>query len=183
MAQGLVFGGLNSGGSNIKSIQRGSISLGSNTITLSIAPVDLSKTVLILTNEAAAYNKNAGANAIKGEFVDNQTLRFSTKSFINYGPIVNFFVVEFNNVKSIQRGSFIETFVRDGSIKSRDIAISSVNINKSLIFFSFKTGDGYFGYYGSYAVGAKFMSSTSLRFSVFGDSQDVDLYWQVIEFN
>jgi hypothetical protein len=135
MAKGLVFGGLNStAGSKIKSIQRGAqaFAVADTSKNVTIGNVDIAKSVAIL-------KVNLSPTSFAAEFYFTENLSSATNLTIsrqlgaNSNPTVYWEVVEFDSSVSIQKGTkSIPT-----STAFVDVPISTVNLNKVLVFVSF----------------------------------------------
>jgi hypothetical protein len=120
------------GGSNIKSIQRGNFSIDSFTLTanIPITSVDPNKSVVrILFNNAST---NASQIQLTGELT-SATNVLLTKNSTGTASSVDWEVIEFNNVKSMQKGF---ATITSGS---QNVSISPIVLAKTLIFSSIRT--------------------------------------------
>lgn len=164
------------GGSNIKSIQRGSVvtagSLSSHTVT--ITGVDMTKSVVRIIGGAQAdlYYGDLSIDFVSATQIiveraaaDVNAMRFTWE------------VIEFNNVKSKQKG---EKYLESTSVQN--VAITAVDTLKSLVFFSWKTYSTGQQAYANY-LSCKLSSSTNLEVASFNNSWPKSVKWQVIEFN
>lgn len=173
LSKASIFG--SSGGSSVKSIQRGSHTMfGYNsplTNIITISGVDISSSIIIIYFNSKA--SNTSLSAVMAEIINSTTIKFT--GCVGGSTVYPFEwqVVEFNNVKSKQSGI--------GAYVSSDetFTISSVNTSKSLIFGSFWTC---YADTNIYAASYKIISSTSIgiyRRNAGGPQQAA---WQVIEF-
>ena len=177
--RGIVKGGLNDGGSNIKSIQKISTTItnGNTTKNVTINAVTATKSIVYLT-----FYKTAAANAqnifISAEITSSTNIML-TRNDSNDTVAIECFVVEFYNVKSKQTGSLSLV----ANTASNTASISSVDTSKSLLFFSYYTN------YGSNIVGnclcsGTITNATTLTFShINTGAADIKyIKWQMIEF-
>ena len=111
------------GGSNIKSIQSGQVDIASTSIDITISAVDLTKSIPIITY----YNNQTtpSKSLLRAKLINSTTLRIYLDTYGNVTPLT-WKVIEFNNVKSLQTGD----------TSSSSITVSSVNVNKSVLFAS-----------------------------------------------
>lgn len=175
------------GGSNIKSIQRGTATFDYTSGTLlniSISSINPNKSIVRIT-----YNRNSENGAqpaffdIACKIVDATNIQLIRQSVGNSSVtdiIVNWEVIEFNNVKSKQTG------VVNGmsSNSNTDVEITSINTNKSLLLFNHTHNTDNIGYssLANYIfIRGSIYNSTTLRFYILALTPTI--YWQVIEFN
>ena len=137
MAKGVVIGGLNSGsgGGVIKNIQRGiATKLSSVTfVDIPINAVDITKSIVIVTSRYVSGSSVQGNTLLaKAKLINSTTLRISTNAT---GAEIStaYQVIEFEKIKSLQTGDFIHA---GGDIT---LPITTVNIGKSMLYFSFST--------------------------------------------
>ncbi len=173
--RGIVKGGLNDGGSNIKSIQRGTITLSGTSTNVTISPIDISKSIVLISIEGANID-NAFRVLVSGRLTSSTNLLLTVGN-IDYPPTVSWQVIEFNNVKSLQRGYT--------SINSdiQTVTISSVNTSKSFLVTSkdatlFDTAN-----FGLWFSSAALTNSTTITFSQLFSNKPGNVAWEVIEFN
>jgi len=168
-----VFG---SGGNNIKSIQRGVVTLPVGTLltNVTISTIKSSDSVVIISSRASG---NDGANelCIKAKITSSTNLELSRYGSTVDAVSISWQVIEFTNIKSLQKGDY--TFASQGEVTT---TISPINTSKSIILFSFKTA--YNGSGSGYCVG-KILDSTTIAFSCLTSLQSLDTHWQVVEFN
>lgn len=164
------------GGSNVKSIQRGStsITLGSTSVDVSITGTDVSKSFLAFTITAPSGGNDS--QLCTGELINSTTIRFArigTTGALN----IEWQVTEFNNVKSKQSGTLSTTS------ETNNITISAVSENKCIYFIS--VNNNYTSEISSVAKGrAKLTSSTNLSITRETTLGYTSVFkWQVIEFN
>ena len=106
MARGIVKGGLNDGGSNIKSIQRGIISFGTTETSknITISSVNNANCAVIIYRYRAGTFTDAADCCIEGKLAGATTLNLSRTAHNNLTLEVAWQVIEFTNIKSLQYG-------------------------------------------------------------------------------
>lgn len=167
-------------GSNIKSIQRGSfVYSNKTTFNVTISSVDMSKSIVIVSTDSRTGS--AGKNSVVGNLTTSTNINFSTyyadASFNNY---VSWQVIEFNNVKSLQRGT--QALITTDTTKN--ITISAVNDLKSIVFASVRTDDNSNNYSSENSICAEITTTTNILFTRYNPfATNATIYWQVIEFN
>ena len=171
---GLVGGG----GSNIKSIQRGTTSIAAYTSNtdITIQTVDTSKAIV------KAYFVFGATTTVRDtivacKFINSTTIRFERAS--NGTPLIQYIayeVIEFNNVKSKQIG---ETLV---DAKPKIVSISSINTAKSIVIASWKADAAANSIDLTHAA-AHILDSTQFELTFSRGTSIATVYWQIIEFN
>ena len=159
--------------SNIKSRQSGTLVLSAVNTNITIASVDLTKAIVIIRSylTSASY---ATQCAISGYLTTTTNLSIDVTTLYATYQKVEWEVIEFNNIKSLQYGSVsINTSLTN-------TAISSVDIDKTLVFYSFKSA-----YVGSsilaLLVSSYLTTATNLQ-SIIGFNTGT-LYYYIVEFN
>lgn len=166
--------GIGGGGSNIKSIQRGTVTMNAVTKDITISAVDLSKSIVQLTVKSAG---SAGADCITGELTSATNLKLASGTTGSGNSVVEWTVIEFNNVKSLQSGTTTQTTTTPVTV-----TISSVDLTKSILFFTFNTTT--FGpTSNAMPMSGKFTNNTTLSFANYDTTGTKTIKWQVIEFN
>ena len=168
--QGIVKGGLNDGnGSNVKSSQRGETIVSTTTVDVVISEVDIDKSIVELNIYASSTSP--ASSLISAELINPTTLRL----YINTTGATakaSWQVTEFNNVKSLQKGTSVV------STTGTNVTISTVNLNKSLLIASCTstntTGSGHNNNH-------QLSSPTNINFEI--GNPTVTYKWQVIEFD
>lgn len=157
------------GCNSIKSIQRGIIDVTSVSTNIAISTVDLTKSIVRIVNETQLVTKYGDT---MGSLTAPTNLNLSFNAYMAHN-LIKWEVIEFNNVKSLQSGTYILTV----SGVEQIVPISTVNPLKSLLFFSETTDDTSAN---AIALG-RIVSAASIGFK----SMPVNKYikWQVIEFN
>ena len=122
--------GQGGGGSNVKSVQRGSILMDATTKNITISSVDLQKSVVIVNTVSA--ESTIDKILVSGSITSATNLRL-TIGAISTTTYVYWQVIEFNNVKTLQTGTTTLTSA------TTTVNISNVNMTKSIIFSSFKS--------------------------------------------
>ena len=171
------------GGSNVKGVQRGifSFTSGEKTKRIEISSVDLDRSV-VLVHYAKLGSQPSRDQKVRAQLVSDTEIEFNIEGDA-YTNTIAWDVIEFNNVKSLQRGTLVAKFT---NITSRaDLYIQPVNIQKSMVFFSNTTN-----YISSQSavyqrnVRYSFMNSSCIGF--YQDEFDTItkvIDWQVVEFN
>lgn len=186
--RGIVKGGLNDGGSNIKSIQRGFIQLDNGgaspyTNSITISAVDLTKAIIKITvngNDPDNTYYTVERHCVKASLTNATTLAlYLTAATISpYCPSVSWEVIEFNNVKSLQKG----TTAMAGTLGSVNQTIAAIDMAKTIIFFSHSmTGPAGNLLYQN--VSCVLASTTQLTFRrLILASVSNSIYWFAVEF-
>ena len=162
------------GGSNIKSIQKITITTDSSTsINQSITSVDPLKSVVFGFKKTSSGN--ASVDSWNFEITSNTNINVSRNTSVVTAQTLLIYVVEFNNVKSLQKGNV--TF----STNTTNVAVTNVNISKSMVFVSMKTTETGSDF-DSYNISPELTTNTNLLLTTnSGDSKTTK--WQLIEFN
>lgn len=159
---------------NIKSVQRGTsfFSSGQWTRTVSINPVDITKSVIIFTVAANALSAHQGF--YRADFLDSTTIKF--EGYLDVDATYDWQVIEFENIKSLQKGT---ATISTGT--SIEVPIEPIDITRSILIFNHSGGTYEFETSGF--VGGQIISSTKIRFrqgaSNYGGKT---INWWVIEF-
>lgn len=173
MARGIVRGGLNDGGSNIKSIQRGSVNVNATTVNVAISSVDPTKAIVMLA-VAGRSSGNSNYNLVSGAITSPTNIAFYIGAS-GSSTTVDWVVIEFNNVKSFQSGNKVTTLATDS------VTISNVNMEKSILFYSFSSSDSS-ATFSNATVSVSLSTGTNIAISQF-NAVNKSIQWQVIEFN
>lgn len=170
--------------SNIKSIQRGSvITPTSNTVSITLPQsIDTAKSIIriqFIVNRGY-ISSSAQYYFARASIVDANTIKISTSA--NLTAKMGRFeweVIEFDNVKSLQKGSL--TASTNGT--EIPVSTSQINIAKSLLFYSYtydtytSSGDIQYSYLQGYIY-----SPNQINF-LSNISEPKTVEWQLIEFN
>lgn len=160
-------------GSNIKSIQRGTATMNSTTVNVAISAVDLTKAVVIVNFASLNANITDSEVSIKATLTSSTNLQLSN-IVATYGIIVvSWTVIEFNNVKSLQSGSYTSTSTSDS------ITISSVNMAKSQLFYSSTSNNGNPSQY--ILLNCYLSNATTITISHYAATRVIS--WYLVEFN
>jgi len=169
--------GQGGGGSNIKSFQTGAAVITNlNTLDIAISAIDTSKSVIRIWVKPAGSN-NTDYEAIMAKITSSTQINLSRKTAYAGVNYIQWEVIEFNNVKSKQSGDLTVPFGTAGTFQTT--AISSVDVNKSLIFGSFKAIAGDTGIASALNI---FKISSATEVSISKAGQSYSAHWQVIEF-
>ena len=156
----------------VRSIQRGSVSLGSGASVLNVAitSVDLTKSFLVFessTNDADPSDFN-----VSGQLSTSTNIQFQRTGT---GPPVNltYKVIEFFGDVTVQRGATTL------SSTTQNQAITSVDLDKSFVLFSLRFAGGSMSA-DDFAV-ADLTTGTNMQFRANGTGATIE--WQVIEYD
>ena len=171
--------GQGGGGSNIKSIQRGSVTPWNNTTqtiaNITINVVDISKSILLIRpNYRGTYGFDDVTSGLLTTSTNLQLIRSSKLNAV--ASVIYWEVIEFNNVKSLQKG-YVNTA---GGLTARNETIPEVNVEKSTIFTSQINSLVNSTTHKQSICGADLTTPTNL--ALYSDRTDTTVYWQVIEF-
>lgn len=166
--------------SSVKTIQRGTVTgslSDSNNVTIS--SVDVTKSVIIVKTRGEISNIQYRFLNCRASITSATNINFSFDATPgSSGPIIDWIVIEFDNVKSKQTGS--ATISAD-----TNVTISSVNIAKSLAFVSFSNASSANADVRGTMINGVLTSGTNLL--LLNPSTYVSvtnsINWQVIEFN
>lgn len=166
------------GGSNIKSIQRGTFLWGTQlTNTIAINAIIANNSIIIVgSGTTAAAGADSTVTSTSGTIIDNSSIKLDRFVATALSTLtVSWCVIEFNNVKSKQSGS--QTYT--GWTETTGITIATINPLKSLVFYSFYSKESGTNI-GSLSLHAYIDSPTHVQIYPYGAK---NLTWQVIEFN
>lgn len=158
--------------SNIKSVQRGEFNWASETsVDITISSINENNAISIIDYFPTSYGDRS-STAI--QIINSTTIRLTRVSSLASGEIIYWQVVEFNNVKTKQQGIAQNT---TGNIEN--FTISSIDLNKSILFFSMTShvGSDVGGF--NFKNGGKISTPTTISFKALNGNKS---YWQVIEF-
>ncbi|OHD22820.1 MAG: hypothetical protein A2Y34_04330 [Spirochaetes bacterium GWC1_27_15] len=161
--------------SNIKSIQRGSVAFAATaTQVVTLAAVDLTKAVVMINYSFTSNTTpDAADSSYAAVITDSTTLTITRKTGTSSDThTVNWTVVEFYNVKSLQTGSYLLAL-------TGTVTVSNVDPLKSLLFVSAIPGTA--GSFPEVLLRATITNGTTLTF-VIGTTSNLNVKWQLIEF-
>jgi hypothetical protein len=171
-----LHGDVGGGGGNIKSLQKGetSITASSSSTNITINAVDTSKAIVLISFFGAESVMERAL--VKAEITTSTNINLSRFSSASTNPIdISWVVVEFDNVKSLQKGNFTM------SASPSSISISAVDTQKTLIFVSYNSNST------STFANRSFLKhylSTSTSISLVNEGAITHhIHWQAIEFN
>lgn len=159
-------------GSNIKSIQSGTSTLSATSLNVPISSVDLSKSIVMIN--CSSTSNFADQTMVSAQITTNTNLQLS-KANATTAVVVNWVIIEFNNVKSKQTGSIAS----NGGTASA--TITSINMNKALLFCTATNSITSSTSINQALYRYKINTVTSLNFDSSSTTQTI--YWQLIEFN
>jgi hypothetical protein len=161
-----TIGGVTGTYSNIKSYQNGYTSIPAYTpagVSVTISAVDLTKAIVIVH-----CPPTGNINSVTAVFTNSTTITFTPPfSSASSVPAIYWEVYEFNNVKSLQRGSYTGVGT---------ITVSNYNVAKSMLFYSYTSSASA---QNIMAVMVKYNSTTIQVVEL--DSAGITC-WQLIEF-
>jgi hypothetical protein len=169
--------------SNVKSLQRGTATFGSSatTVTATISAVDLTKAIVrisgIWTNNSGSTSYSAGKSLAKVVLTNATTVTITIGVASAYAPTVQWEVVEFNNVKSLQSGTLA---ISAYGLEGMSLVISSVTANKVMAFASGSSTDDTTVFSKIRDLSCAVVDSTHITITT-PVAESVN--WQVIEFN
>lgn len=119
--------------SNIKSIQRFIVNMTSSTLAnVTISAVDLTKAVVNVKPMSGTQTADSSHFWMQGVLTTSTNLQITCAAASAGSRSIDVEVIEFNNVKSIQ--TITSSIV--ASSGSTSVTISSVNMNKTLLYYS-----------------------------------------------
>lgn len=168
------------GGGVIKSIQRGIAKLDSvSSIDVTINEVDTTSSIVVIKGLTSFYGGNyrifETIHSI--ELIDSTTIRIQRGSVDGDCDVV-WEVIEFDNVKSLQKGTVSGLTVG----VDNDITINSVDVNKTMVFTSFRNSLGTSNSY-ELLQATYLKNATTLTTKGVTGVDTATVNWQVIEFN
>lgn len=157
-------------GKPLKSYQSGTVSVNATSVTVTISAVNLSNAIVRISFVPPTSGNQSRTWWVAAELTNTTTITF-TLNYYFAAVSVFWEVIEFNGVKSLQRGT---------SIGSTSIA--SVNTSKSLVFASWTTSESSLTGAPYELVEAYLSNSTALTFAFTNGNGSKTIKWQVIEF-
>ena len=165
------------GGGGIKSIQHGLLSMAGTSANVTITEVDTTKAIIIFSSyNSDVTSMTADKSVVRASITSSTNINFVAQTAASLNSQIAWTVVEFNNVKLLQKG----TFTQAGGVGITK-SISQVNVNKSLLFYSFTTESTDTNIL-QILSRAYIEDSTTLSFS-FPTGSNVTCNWQLVEFN
>lgn len=164
--------------SSIKQVYHGSISLLSRQATVTVllpASINVSSTFLMFSIRADGDSNNIGSTLVSGEITNATTLTFKRFSTVK-NLRISWQVYEFYEFVNVYRGMITLT-----SSGTTNVAIPSVNIQKSFVIFSSNVNAASNDYGLDETIRARLTSSTNLELTI-ASSGNNEIYWQVIEY-
>lgn len=161
---------------NIKSIQRGFITLSNASTNYTISTIDPTKSILIFFFSG---NNNNSDNQVSGQIVNATTINFA-KITTSQSAYIEYQVIEFYNVKSKQSGSTIY------DTTSVTQAINSVVPTKCILFASYDSKNTGTSLSYSFLLACTISSPTQLGFYSLNSipaNFKMNVLWQLLEFN
>lgn len=161
------------GGAVIKSIQRGAITMPSQSQTVTIAAVDLTKAYVmaeVTCSTSSAVDRKTGTAAVY--LSSSTTLTVSRAASTGAAIVVRWQVVEYISGVSVQRGSFYT------SSQTNNVNISAVDINKSFLTTSRRSSSS--GLIECDFVGT--LDSTTITYFIPINNGSSNIYWEVVTY-
>lgn len=171
--------GQGGGGSNVKSIQRGSVTPWNNTtiatLDIIISSIDISKSILII--HPMLYSNFSTHDCTGGYLKNGTTININRGSSTAANTTVIYWeVIEFKNVRSVQRG----LANGNGFGIGRQVTLSTINASKCFVITSQYDTTTNSTAAARAACGANITSSVLLELWATTSGR---IYWEVIEFN
>lgn len=166
------------GSSNIKSIQQFAITMnaGIGSVDTAISTVNSANTIALLGNQTNP-SSNLQLTTISATVTTNTNLNLSRVASGSPTLIVYVTVVEFQNIKSIQKGAV----TKNSSSASVTASITPVVLNKSILFYDYTYGTSVTT---SSQTGASGRASATNTLTFEGNTTTVIFfYYAIIEFN
>ncbi|NLK87717.1 MAG: hypothetical protein GX279_09530 [Clostridiaceae bacterium] len=170
--------------SPIASIQRGYLKANAVVVDVPINAVDLNRAIVIAVPFAINYEANTQTSLVSAELTSATNISLKIKTLTSsYIVRVYWTVIEFNNIKSIQRG--------DTKISGTNtyIDINLVDPDKCMVFCT-QRADGTSGLTGNEGMAymldshLEFNSGTrAILYSYATGSRPKIIHWQIVEFN
>ncbi|MEC0092511.1 tail fiber protein [Paenibacillus macquariensis] len=161
---------------NVKSIQRGSTFMADVSENVPISLVDITKAIVKITFRPNSTAGQGHSVFVKAQLSNSTTLNLSLSQYLlSNAPTVEWEVIEFSNVKSLQTGT-----AAIGAVTT-SVAVAAVNTLTSLLFFSYTSSSGSAASQTNLLAGS-LSSGVNISFSQV-DTSIKSVYWQVIEFN
>lgn len=168
-----------SGGSNIRSRQSGTVTYTTQNNTVTILPVDLTKAIVRISYTLSAVASSADY-FLMARFTSNSQISIDCDSGTSATKVVTWEVIEFNNVKSLQSGQ--ATNSSTAGVVSTTAVVSPVNTGKCLLFYSMRTTSATTGLVAGVTRG-EVTNSTTLTFSLFQNAVGVaTIQYYLVEF-
>ncbi len=175
--------------SNIKSIQRGTVQINNGgaspyTLSTTISSVDLDCSIVKIYVKSPSDDSYDRCDrcSVKVYIDASTTLKFyldeATVSSGGYTPYIAWEVIEFNNVKSLQKGTC--SYTSSGSYT--DVTVSNFTTSKAILFFSFSstsTSDELT----DYMTAGYITDGTTVTFYGNSGAGTKSIYYYLIEFN
>lgn len=169
------------GGSNIKSIQRGEITPTPELeATININPVNINNSCILISYSSSTVDVSFIYLFLwHGYFANSSQIKLRTDFPYGYGGYSKIYwqVIEFQKVKSIQRGSV----VLNSTSVSR--SITPVNMNKSILFFDVTSKAQSKPIFQNVFTSGGITNSNMLTFTQLETSLNKTAYYTVVEFD
>ena len=162
------------GTSFISSIQRGSLSLPYSVETITISEVDTTRAIPTVSFSPTYTTDNPQTLFVSCD-LNNSTALKVYRLDDDDNVIVNWTVTEYNNVKSLQSGSYSMTTLTAG------IIVSAVNMNKSMLFVDWSASSSTNASH-NYMISYSLSSATTISFNKI-IANETTIRWKLIEFN
>lgn len=168
------------GGSNIKSIQTGTTTFNTSSATQVISPIDINKSILLISYYSVFGDNNPAKELVRGQISSANQLTFNLGATPGGNILVSWTVIEFTNVKSLQRGTLAKT----ANTTEQTLTISAIDTTKCFIIAYMSMADSTATIY-YMPLKYRIINSTSIGFqgSFTSAVTPINIDWQVIEFN
>lgn len=168
------------GGANIKSVQRGVVTITGTVANATIVAVDMSQSFVKVN--VRGDNLDNGGGLVSAKMTSPTNIEFRCFDS-GEQPIMDWEVIEYEGIKGVQRGSYVAD--NAGADTIHDVAITAVDMDKTFVVHSFRWNNvgsaSNVGYW--YTFSSTLLDATTLRLiSGRSTSQYMIIEWQVIEF-
>lgn len=159
-------------GGGIKSIQSGTTLINSTIVDVPIDEINLSKSILLFFIRIPNATVSIANVAVSGYLSNQNNIKFEIANAYNT-PTVEWYVLEFDAVKSLQTG------IKEVSTATETVTISNVDVSKSIVIVNYKSGDSSTTI-PLFLITGKLTNATTLTLNQAGN-RNKTVYWQVIE--
>lgn len=178
LSRASIFG---ASGSNIKSIQSGMEQLVSDNVNVTIASVNVNKSIILIFVSFGDDSATIQDLCVAPEFLNNTTINLKRHRGTIDNARATWTVIEFNEVKSIQTGTVLINKSYDTSAEDlTTVTVSRVDISKSILLTYAISS-----YTDSTACRAltrgRIVNATTIGFETRYTNQNT-AYWQLVEF-
>ena len=167
-----------SGGAVIKSVQRGSVTIGSSftSASVTVPTIDPMKSVLMMSFTTTGASNDFISSICSCRISSPTELTFYRKSAPVQQLLIEWQVIEYDSGVSVQRGTLSGTGV------SFAASLSPVDITKSYVVAYNSPAGSTAAFIIKSQVNSRIASASSLAFTRDTDSGVIDIDWQVVSY-